>query len=646
MQVDPSARTAAHTNQHLDERKWRGSRPSKAGDLRAASGPHYGEVTKAIAAEPSYNRELLFELFETVRRADRSHEQELLEMIQDRKPAQQLRAFLDGMLANAGLSELNKQIISSGAKRRTAIENDAPSVRPMVMDIHYLCDIVPFTVPAKPWTTVTDSDDLVSHLVSLYLTWGYPFYAFFCRETFVKHMRSGRLNSDFCSPFLVNALLANACFYSDYSEAYSLPGDVKRKGAHFLAEAERHLKSHQFESGSDIRLASLQASLLLYERYSMDGTDNYGYAMLHRAIGMAESLGIVNNTRKPRLEEPYMSKDMITSLKRTAWGLFQIDTIVHMNFLRQSHIKDVNVDRIDRDETPEDELWIPYPVQSKPRNSYMSLYFDEACKLSYIARDTAWEMPHALKDVKLKQEVYGRLQDWRRELPLIFNPRDNPAPYILILMMRYHTLVINLWCYDLQDNLAIIEASEDTPDSANPNNYAIKTALSSAREIAYIIEVYREAYGLIYCHQFSMYAINVSLFCMLAQDSFDILDSDFLSLTSAFSTVACRTRVGRHLFHAFKLAVRSRTHGGQTLSTDDASPVVRELFGPRENLREPDRWDHYAEGLAEVEGGASFLRELDMDPVVPGLLDMLKWYEKMSIGKEPRWRGNSRDPAF
>jgi len=247
-----------------------------------------GDITRAIAAEPSYDRDLLFELFEKARLADRSDQQKLLEMIQDGKSAQQLRAFLDGMLANVGLSELNDQITgrSSDAKRGTEIENDTPPARPRVMDIQYLCGIAPYSVPAKPWTTVTDSDDLVSHLVSLYLTWGYPFFAFFCRETFVKHMRSGQLNSDFCSPFLVNALLANACvsdwgghvsrvcriclnsiqFYSDYSEAYSLPGDVKRKGAHFLAEAEQHLRSRQFESGSDIRLASLQATLLLYER--------------------------------------------------------------------------------------------------------------------------------------------------------------------------------------------------------------------------------------------------------------------------------------------------------------------------------------------------------------------------------------------
>lgn len=104
-----------------------------------------------------------------------------------------------------------------------------------------------------------------------------------------------------------------------------------------------------------------------------------------------------------------------------------------MNFLRPSHIKDVNVDRIDRDETPADELWTSYPIQRAPRNSYMSLYFDESCKLSYIARDMSWEMPRALRDVKVKQEMYSRLHEWESELPRIFEPSESPAPYILIL---------------------------------------------------------------------------------------------------------------------------------------------------------------------------------------------------------------------
>ena len=172
-----------------------------------------GEVKRAVATIPSEYRDLIFDLYEAARLGDRSREQKLSRMIPDRKTAQQVRTFLYGMLANAGLSEMNEQIAggSNETQSEMDMENDLPRARPRVMDIQYLCSFAPVRVPARPWTTVTDSDDLVSHLVSLYLTWGYPFFAFFCHDTFVKHMRMGHLNSDFCSPFLVNALLANAC---------------------------------------------------------------------------------------------------------------------------------------------------------------------------------------------------------------------------------------------------------------------------------------------------------------------------------------------------------------------------------------------------------------------------------------------------
>jgi hypothetical protein len=189
--------------------------PSERSDDREPSqtNQYHGEVKRAIAAIPSEYRDMIFEMYEAVQQEDRCREQELFGMIRDRKTAQQVRAFLYGMLANARLSEMNDQIAGRKNQARSDMDmaNDLPRARPRAMDIQYLCTIAPVRVPARPWTTVTDSDDLVSHLVSLYLTWGYPFYAFFCRETFVKHMRMGNLNSDFCSPFLVNALLANAC---------------------------------------------------------------------------------------------------------------------------------------------------------------------------------------------------------------------------------------------------------------------------------------------------------------------------------------------------------------------------------------------------------------------------------------------------
>lgn len=182
--------------------------------------------------------------------------------------------------------------------------------------------------------------------------------------------------------------------------------------------------------------------------------------------------------------------------------------------------------------------------------------------------------------------------------------------------------------------------------TSKSDSSAIKTALTSAHEIASLVQVYRTEFGLEYAHQFAMYAINVSLFCLLAQKAFDISDPDFSSLASAFSAIACRSQVGRHLFHAFKLSVRSRNKAGQMQSSEDTPLEIQELFGPREDLGEPDKWDRYAEGLADVDGEGSFLRELGMVPAVPGLHDMLRWYERLSVGQEIQWRGNGRDAEF
>jgi hypothetical protein len=83
--------------------------------------------------------------------------------------------------------------------RRRILDAQRASVEPL------------FRLPAAPWTTVTDDDEHVSHLISLWFTWVHPFYYWIDRELFLRDMQSGSLDSKFCSPFLVNAILADAC---------------------------------------------------------------------------------------------------------------------------------------------------------------------------------------------------------------------------------------------------------------------------------------------------------------------------------------------------------------------------------------------------------------------------------------------------
>ena len=68
-----------------------------------------------------------------------------------------------------------------------------------------------FWVPAQPWLSPGENDDAsVSHMVSVFLGYVNPFYRFVEEDLFLAGMRSHDPQSRYCSPFLVNAVLACA----------------------------------------------------------------------------------------------------------------------------------------------------------------------------------------------------------------------------------------------------------------------------------------------------------------------------------------------------------------------------------------------------------------------------------------------------
>ena len=93
-----------------------------------------------------------------------------------------------------------------------------------------------FRLPAQPWTTVTTDDQLVSYLVSLFLTWDHMYMSLLDRDRFVEAMARGELDTLYCSPMLVNAILAYSCvgtplllraysYYQVYSKLTSISTD-------------------------------------------------------------------------------------------------------------------------------------------------------------------------------------------------------------------------------------------------------------------------------------------------------------------------------------------------------------------------------------------------------------------------------------
>lgn len=211
--------------------------------------------------------------------------------------------------------------------------------------------------------------------------------------------------------------------------------------------------------------------------------------------------------------------------------------------------------------------------------------------------------------------------------------------------MRYHTLIINLFsCISDSEFSNVTPEAPHTPESpprqTPESKYnAWEVTQSAARGIAALAQLHRQEYGLSRAHQFAMYAINLALFTLLEQEGFDVVDEDFLSLASAFSTVASRSALGRNLFHIFRQSVRAKAQGDRIRGVSSISDELKDLFDEASTGRGHDQFDDYAEGLEKLdqekkyhgigEGGANLQNYPGM-----GLSDMLDRYESLSVGKD------------
>ncbi|KAE8155094.1 hypothetical protein BDV25DRAFT_126047 [Aspergillus avenaceus] len=373
----------------------------------------------------------------------------------------------------------------------------------------------------------------------------------------------------------------------------------------------------------------------------MSGQDDLGYTMLHLAIQMGESLQIINHDPLD-LDKRQLSTEMVKSIQRTAWGLFQADTVVHTNFLRPSRVNSVAVDRIDRNESGPDDTWSPYPVEMQARPSYLSQYFDESCHLSSLARDISrhlYQSPvRSPRPRGRKDELYATLRQWERKLPPEFDADREPPPHILLLRMRYNSLLIGL-ARDGFGVQSLLSGSDEQRQTMDETSRAI--SLTAAQAISALARLHRRLYGMERAHQFATYAIVLGLFTMLDHPSFDILDPDFLSLTSGFSIIASRSQVGRYLFHIFRQSVRSRHQDERILQSDQVSDEVKELFGRHPRSQVPDRWSDYAQGLERYH--SSFLGD-SHDYAASDVRDMLEKYERLSLGREDSFEGRNDLP--
>jgi len=245
-----------------------------------------------------------------------------------------------------------------------------------------------------------------------------------------------------------------------------------------------------------------------------------------------------------------------------------------------------------------------------------------------------------LKNSELREtlsSLYEDLKYWHDKLPNGFDPED-AAPHILLLHIRYYTLLITM--------ISCPKGSKSTHADqleASCSDPFAGIAVSSARAIAGLVRIHQTKYGVSRSHIFALYAVNLALFVLLNHRSFDTSDPDFVSLALALHIIANRSNIGNSVFQIFKESLHGKVDGKKFKQ----SPLPDEL---KELL--------YEDYSSETEGGRSDEDDQLHDVGTassqegcgggPGseICEMLSRYESLTLGREEQVIQDLRETNF
>ena len=183
--------------------------------------------------------------------------------------------------------------------------------------------------PITSWTTVTQDQNLVIHLLNMYFTWHYTFFTTLSKSLFYRDFSIGRPANgtrrqiEYCTPLLVNVMLALGCHFTSHRNARENPDDSATAGDHFFKEARRLLiEDGEYERP---RLATVQALALMSVREAGCGREGKGWTYSGISFRMACDLGLNFQAGGLSTKDPSSDEEEADARRITFWGCFLFD---------------------------------------------------------------------------------------------------------------------------------------------------------------------------------------------------------------------------------------------------------------------------------------------------------------------------------
>ncbi|KAL5043834.1 hypothetical protein BDW71DRAFT_216100 [Aspergillus fruticulosus] len=450
------------------------------------------DLRRKIAAQKAQGdleryKQLLWDLIKYLRTADDERIYRILDII---------RAGGDDESVEKNIALIIQTASAEGSPVEDTVMDTNEFRRDSRISVEKLCDSPLFQVPCKPWTKVTNDDHLVSGLISLYFTWDHPLMQVVDQQMFLRDMSAGDTSSEFCSPVLVNSILAVASTYSPYPEVYAVPGDAASRGQHFFEEAEMRWKAEEGRPS----LANIQALAIMSHNLKLQGKDDASWLYIRQAVQLGQDIGLFNLPRSGHCNWEKMPDRIRHSSARTAWSLFILNSQFCMDSRKLGNlaVPRISLDQIAHIERDTD--WIPYHSRSsdaavlrKPALlrdvmaglvdlaetilDMQDLFFDKALCLSLGIKEM-W---------KEAERLHGRLQAFLDGMTIIEEP---PVPQILFLQVKGNQVIITLFEFLLEQRNFESSIAPSTIEQ-------VKSAqIHAAMQIAHYLQVYREHYEL------------------------------------------------------------------------------------------------------------------------------------------------------
>lgn len=305
--------------------------------------------------------------------------------------------------------------------------------------------------PTTSWTEATKDSQLIVHLINMYFDWHYPYFATLSKSLFYRDFLKGKPQGQprttvYCSPLLVNVILALGCHFTSVSGAFAVPGDSRTKGDHFFAEAKRLIVEN--DEYAKPRLTTVQALALMSVREAGCGREANGWVYSGMSFRMAQDIGLNLDLGGNTKDKSSLDEQEIDARRITFWGCFLFDKCWsnYLGRMPQLPRNTYNVPKYDVFPEEDAESWSPYTdsgfdqsSKQPSRTRAVGLRLSQLCEISsdlllffyhpnHIGRSNGKNI-----EVKKLSELHRRLEDWKKELPSEFEPKDGQLPHVILM---------------------------------------------------------------------------------------------------------------------------------------------------------------------------------------------------------------------